>query len=212
MLTNKDAISVPKSSVESWGGRYILPQIEERTPQGVRLKDPYSKMFEDRIVFLAAPVDATSSSDIVAQLLALDAMDNDRNITLYINSPGGSLIDASTIIDAIGLVKSPVATVCIGQASSVAALVLAAGDKGRRAALPNSHVMLFQPESGGNHGQASDITLEASRIKGMRVWMENFLSKSTNTPLEKIHSDIERKLFLTPEEALDYGIIDKIFS
>lgn len=201
--------TMPVASTESYGGRYILPQFEERTPDGIKFVDPYSKMFEQRIVFLAAPIDVTSSSDVVAQLLALDYKETSE-ITLYINSPGGSLIDAATIIDAMNLVRSDIRTVCIGQVSEVSALVLASGTKGKRNALPNAHITLYQPKSSGNRGQASDIMIHSAHIKKMRQWMEELLAQQTGKDAEDVHKDIERELFMNAEEACAYGLVDAV--
>lgn len=193
--------------------RYIVPQIEERTPFGSRTIDPYSKLFANRIIFLSAPIDATSASDVVAQLLALDAADPELDITLYINSPGGSISDMSMIVDAISLIKADVSTICLGLAASAAAVLLAAGTKGKRLALPNARVMIHQPRSGGNgRGQASDIEIQAKEILFMRNWMENFLAERSNKTLEEIKVDLERDKFLSASEALDYGLIDRIIT
>ena len=191
--------------------RYVVPQMEERTPYGVKTVDPYTKLFENRIIFLAAPVDATSASDIVAQLLALQAQDPESDITMYINSPGGSVSDMSMIIDTMAHIKSDVSTICLGLAASAAAVLLSAGTPGKRLALPNARVMIHQPRTGqSGRGQASDIEIQAKEILFMRNWMENFLADHSKKSLDEIKLDLERDKFLSASEALEYGLIDRI--
>lgn len=191
--------------------RYIVPQMAEKTPYGVRHLDPYSKLFDSRIIFLSAPVDATSASDIVAQLLALNAADEEAAITIYINSPGGSLTDMSMIVDTMNHVAAPVSTVALGLAASAAAIILAAGEKGRRMALPSARILLHQPRvEGSGRGQASDIEIQAKEIEYLRERMETFLSAKTGQEISSIRRDLERDKFLSAEDALAYGIIDSI--
>lgn len=192
--------------------RYILPQFEERTANGMRNIDPYSKLFEDRIIFLSTPVDATSASDIVAQLLALNVADKDSDITLYINSTGGNLSDVSMIIDTINLISAPVSTLAIGAAASTAAMLLAAGAKGKRFALPSARIMIHQPRVQGERGQASDIRIHAQEIDYLRQRMENFLVEQTGQDLERISLDLQRDKFMSAEEAVEYGLIDRVIS
>lgn len=191
--------------------RYVLPSFEERTAYGMRNIDPYSKLFDSRIIFLSTPVDATSASDIVAQLLSLNAKDADAPITLYINSPGGSLTDMSMIVDTMNHVKARVSTMAIGLAASAAAVILAAGEPGLRHALPSARIMVHQPRvEGRGGGQASDIEIQAKEIEYLRGNMESLLALRTNQPLETIRRDLERDKFMSAQEAVEYGIIDSV--
>lgn len=191
--------------------RYVLPQFEERTPYGYRRQDPYSKLFEDRIVFLGVQVDDTSADDVMAQLLVLESQDPERDITMYINSPGGSLTALTAIYDTMQYIKPDVQTVCLGQAASAAAVILAAGAPGKRLALPNARVLIHQPSMGGQgFGQASDIEIHARELVRMREWLEETLARHSNTALEKIREDIERDKILTAPEALEYGLVDQV--
>lgn len=191
--------------------RYVLPQMEERTPYGIRNLDPYSKLFDSRIIFLTTPVDATSASDVVAQLLALNAKDPGMDIMLYINSPGGSLTDMSMIVDTMNYVQAPVSTLAVGLAASAAAVILAAGAPGKRLALPSSRIMVHQPRvEGSGRGQASDIEIQAREIEYLRRNMETFLAERTGQSLEQIQLDLERDKFMSSHEAKAYGIIDNV--
>lgn len=191
--------------------RYVLPQFEERTPYGMRNIDPYSKLFDSRIIFLSTPVDATSSSDIVAQLLSLNAKDPDVPITLYINSPGGSLTDMSMIVDTMNHVKAKVSTMAIGLAASAAAVILAAGEPGMRHALPSARIMVHQPRvDGSGRGQASDIEIQAKEIEYLRGNMEEFLANRTGQSIETIKRDLERDKFMSAQQAVEYGILDSV--
>ena len=191
--------------------RYILPQFEERTPYGFKRQDPYAKLFEDRIVFLGAQVDDASADDVMAQLLVLEAMDSERDITLYINSPGGSFTSLMAIYDTMQYVRPDVVTVCLGQAASAAAVLLAAGTKGKRAALPNARILIHQPATGGIQGQVSDLEIQAAEIERMRRLMETTLARHTGREADQIRKDTDRDKILTAEEAKDYGIIDTVF-
>ncbi len=191
--------------------RGIIPQFEEKTRTGTRVLDPYSKLFQDRVIFLDDAVESGVASSIVAQLLALDSDDTAEPIRLYINSPGGSLTDMSMIIDTMNLVKSPVHTLAIGEAASAAAIILAAGERGHRAALPNARIMIHQPRiNGSGRGQASDIEIQAKEIEFLRTNMEKFLADTTNQTLETVKLDLERDKFMSAPEALEYGIIDSV--
>jgi ATP-dependent Clp protease protease subunit len=190
--------------------RYVLPQFEERTPYGVKHTDPYAKMFEDRVIFLGTQVDDTSANDIMTQLLVLESLDADSDITMYINSPGGSITAMAAIYDTMQYIGPDVSTVCLGQAASAASVILAGGAPGKRFALPHSRVMIHQPSSGGARGQASDITVAAQEIKRMRVWIEEVYAEHTGQSVERITKDLARDKFLTSQDALDYGIIDAI--
>lgn len=189
--------------------RYILPQLHERTAMGQRWMDPYSKLFEERIVFLGAPIDDAVADDVMAQLLCLESMDPDREISMYINSPGGSYTAMTAIYDTMQFVRAPVTTVCLGQAASAAALLLAAGSPGKRFALPHARVLIHQPYSEGG-GQGSDIEIQANEILRMRTEMETILSHHTGQSMESIQRDIERDKILTADAAREYGIIDQV--
>jgi ATP-dependent Clp protease protease subunit len=190
--------------------RYVLPQVEERTPYGIKHTDPYAKMFENRVIFLSTQVDDTSATDIMTQLLVLESIDSDTDITMYINSPGGSITAMAAIYDTMQYISPDVSTICLGQAASAASVILAGGAPGKRYVLPHSRVMIHQPSSGGARGQASDITVAAQEIKRMRVWIENIYAKHTGQTVEKISADLARDKFLTAEDALAYGLIDAI--
>ncbi len=191
--------------------RYVLPVIEERTSYGYKRLDPYTKLFEERIVFLGQAIDDTVANDIMAQLLTLESMDPDRDIFIYINSPGGSFTALTAIYDTIQFVKPDVQTICMGQAASAAAVLLAAGAKDKRFALANSRVLIHQPYSEGG-GQGSDIEIQAREILRMRAWLEETLAKHCNRNPEDIRRDIERDKILTSDEALEYGVVDKVIT
>ncbi|HHW50456.1 MAG TPA: ATP-dependent Clp protease proteolytic subunit [Pseudoclavibacter sp.] len=193
--------------------RYILPQFEERTPYGFKRQDPYAKLFEDRIVFLGVQVDDASADDIMAQLLVLESQDPDRDIIMYINSPGGSMTALTAIYDTMQYIRPQVQTVCLGQAASAAAVLLAAGAPGKRLALPNARVLIHQPAIGeSGHGQATDIEIQASEMMRMRTWLEATLAKHSNRTAEQVHKDIDRDKILTAQEALEYGLVDQVLS
>ena len=193
--------------------RYILPTFEERTAYGFKRQDPYTKLFEDRIIFLGVQVDDASADDVMAQLLVLESQDPDRDITLYINSPGGSFTALTAIYDTMQYVKPDVTTVCLGQAASAAAVLLAAGAPGKRLALPNARIMIHQPAMGGQGGgQASDLEIQANEIMRMREWLEETLAHHSGRTKEQISSDIERDKILTAQAALDYGLVDQVLA
>ncbi|MFB7878611.1 ATP-dependent Clp protease proteolytic subunit [Nocardia sp. NPDC056064] len=191
--------------------RYILPQFTEQTSFGIKTSDPYNKLFEERIIFLGNQVDDVSANDIMAQLLVLESQDPDRDITMYINSPGGSFTALMAIYDTMQYVRPDVVTVCLGQAASAAAVLLAAGAPGKRAALPNARVLIHQPSSGGVQGQVSDLEIAAAEIERMRRLMEVTLARHTGRTEEQIRKDTDRDKILTAEEAKDYGIVDQVF-
>ncbi|AUG77225.1 Clp protease [Kitasatospora sp. MMS16-BH015] len=193
-------------------GRYIVPRFVERTSQGVREYDPYAKLFEERIIFLGSQVDDVSANDIMAQLMCLESMDPDRDISLYINSPGGSFTALTAIYDTMQFVKPDIQTVCMGQAASAAAVLLAAGTPGKRMALPNARVLIHQPYTETGRGQVSDLEIQAKEIFRMREQLEEMLSKHSNKDVATVRDDIERDKILTAEEALEYGLIDQIIS
>ncbi|WP_405013328.1 ATP-dependent Clp protease proteolytic subunit [Kitasatospora sp. NBC_01539] len=193
-------------------GRYIVPRFVERTSQGIREYDPYAKLFEERIIFLGSQVDDVSANDIMAQLLCLESMDPDREIQMYINSPGGSFTALTAIYDTMQYVKPDITTVCMGQAASAAAVLLAAGTPGKRMALPNARILIHQPYTETGRGQVSDLEIQAKEIFRMREQLEEMLAKHSNKPVETVREDIERDKILTAEEALEYGLIDQIIS
>jgi len=194
--------------------RYVLPQYEERTAYGFKRQDPYTKLFEDRIIFLGVQVDDASADDVMAQLLVLESQDPDRDITLYINSPGGSFTALTAIYDTMQYIKPDITTVCLGQAASAAAVLLAAGSPGKRLALPNARILIHQPAMGGQGGggQASDIEIQANEILRMREWLEQTLAHHTGRAAEEISRDIERDKILTAASALDYGLVDQVLA
>lgn len=192
--------------------RYVLPNFEERTAYGFKRQDPYAKLFEDRIVFLGVQVDDASADDVMAQLLVLESQDPDSLITMYINSPGGSFTALTAIYDTMQYIKPQIQTVCLGQAASAAAVLLAAGSPGRRLALPNARVLIHQPAMEGMQGQASDIQIVADEIDRMRAWLEDTLAHHSGTPVEQVRRDIERDKILTAEQAKEYGLIDQVLA
>ena len=191
---------------------YYIPQWEERTSYGVRRVDPYTKLFEDRIIFLGTPISDDIANAVMAQLLCLQSMDPERKISIYINSPGGSFTALTAIYDTMRYIKPEVETVCLGQASSAAAVLLAAGAKGKRLALPNSRILIHQPATEGGYGQSSDLEIQAREILRIRALMEQMLADDTGQPVEKISKDVERDKYLTAQDALEYGIIDEVLT
>ena len=189
---------------------YYIPQWEERTSYGMRRIDPYTKLFEDRIIFLGTPISDDIANAVMAQLLCLQSMDSERDIDIYINSPGGSFTALTAIYDTMRYIKPQVRTVCLGQAASAAAVILAAGTKGKRLALPNSRILIHQPATEGGYGQSSDIEIQAREIMRIRELMEGMLSTDTGRDVSEISKDIERDKYLTAEQAKEYGIIDDI--
>ena len=198
------------STATSPSSRYILPSFEERTAYGYKRQDPYAKLFEDRIVFLGVQVDDASADDIMAQLLVLESMDPDRDISIYINSPGGSFTALTAIYDTMKFIKPDVQTVCIGQAASAAAILLAAGSAGKRLALPNSRILIHQPYTEGTFGQTSDIEIQANEILRMRELLEKMIAESSGKDIDQVSRDIERDKILTAEQAVEYGLIDAV--
>jgi ATP-dependent Clp protease protease subunit len=191
--------------------RYILPSFIERTSYGIKEMNPYNKLFEERIIFLGVQIDDASANDVMAQLLTLESMDPDRDIQIYINSPGGSFTALTAIYDTMQFVRPDIQTICMGQAASAAAVLLGAGTKGKRFALANSRILIHQP-SGGGEGQASDIEIQANEILRMRKLLEQMLSSATGRDVETIRKDIERDKILTAEEAKEYGLIDQVIT
>lgn len=189
----------------------VVPYVFERTSQGERGYDIFSRLLKSRIVLLGDEVDDANANIIIAQLLFLEAEDPDKEIHLYINSPGGSITAGLAIYDTMMHIKAPVNTICLGQAASMGAFLLAGGQKGGRMALPNSQMMIHQPH-GGARGQASDIEVTAKEILRLRSRLNYLLAYHTGKPIEDIEKDVERDLFMDPEEALAYGLIDKVLS
>ena len=191
--------------------RYILPQFEERTAYGFKRQDPYTKLFEDRIIFLGVQVDDASADDIIAQLIVLESQDPDRDILMYINSPGGSFSALTAIYDTMQYIKPHITTVCLGQAASAAAVLLAAGSPGKRLALPNARVLIHQPAmEGGGYAQASDIEIHANELIRMREWLELTIAHHTGRDIDLVRKDIERDKILTAQQAKEYGIVDQV--
>jgi len=203
---------VTDSNFLSPQARYILPSFTERTSYGYREQNPYNKLFEDRIIFLGVQVDDASADDIMAQLLVLESQDPDRDITMYINSPGGSFTAMTAIYDTMQYIRPQIQTVCLGQAASAAAVLLAAGAPGKRLALPNARILIHQPASGGDRGQASDIEIQAREMMRLRDWLEETISKHSKRTVEEVKKDIDRDNILTSEEALTYGLIDQVLT
>ena len=200
-------------TIPNFESRYVLPSFEERTAYGYKRQDPYAKLFEDRIIFLGVQVDDASADDVMAQLLVLESQDPDRDIVMYINSPGGSFTAMTAIYDTMQYIRPQVQTVCLGQAASAAAVLLAAGAPGKRLALPNARVLIHQPSAGdGGRGQASDIEIQAKEIMRMREWLEETLSKHSNRSIEQVNKDIDRDKILSAAEALEYGLIDQVLT
>ena len=189
---------------------YFEPSVIEKTPYGERSYDVYSRLLKDRVIFLRGEVNEALANSIVAQLLFLEMEDPDAEISMYINSPGGSVTDGMAIFDTMRYVKPKIRTVCLGMAASMGAFLLMAGEPGMRMALPNSEVMIHQP-SGGASGQATDVQLHAEWLLRTKNKMNALMSEMTHQPLEKIQRDVERDYFMTAQEAKAYGIIDEIF-
>ncbi len=197
----------PHSGMES---RYIVPRFVERTSQGIREYDPYAKLFEERVIFLGVQIDDASANDVMAQLLCLESMDPDRDISIYINSPGGSFTAMTAIYDTMQFVKPDIQTVCLGQAASAAAVLLSAGTPGKRMALPNARVLIHQPYTETGRAQISDLEIQANEITRMRLQMEEMLAKHSSRSADQIREDIERDKILTAEDALSFGFVDQI--
>ena len=190
--------------------RYIMPQFVEKTPYGMKTQDAYSRLFEDRIIFLGVQVDDASADDVMAQLLVLESQDPNRDVMMYINSPGGSMMAMTAIYDTMQYIKPDVQTVCLGQAAYAAAILLASGTKGKRLMLPNARVLIHQPAIDQGFGKATEIEIQAKEMLRMREWLEETLAKHTGQDVEKIRRDIEVDTFLTAPEAKEYGIVDEV--
>ena len=201
---------MPGGLASGMDANYYIPQWEERTSYGLRRVDPYTKLFEDRIIFLGTPINDEIANAVMAQLLCLQSMDSERQISIYINSPGGSFTALTAIYDTMRYIKPDIQTVCLGQAASAAAVLLAAGTKGKRLALPNSRILIHQPATEGGYGQSSDLEIQAKEIMRIRELMEHMLASDIGQDVAKISRDIERDKYLTAQEAVEYGIVDDI--
>ena len=189
----------------------LIPYVVEQTPRGERSFDIYSRLLNDRIVFLGEEVTEQSANLVIAQLLHLESQDPDKDISLYINSPGGSIYAGLGILDTMNFIKPDVSTICVGMAASMGAVLLAGGAKGKRLCLPNSMVLIHQPSSGAR-GQQTDIEIAANETKWLRKHLNEILSGATGQPVEKIQADTERDNYMRPEEALAYGLVDRVIS
>lgn len=187
----------------------LVPYVIEQTPRGERSYDIYSRLLNDRIIFLGEEISSVSANLVVAQLLHLESQDAEKDISLYINSPGGEVYSGLAILDTMNFIKPQVSTICVGMAASMAAVLLSAGAKGKRFCLPHSKVMIHQP-SGGAQGQQTEIEIVAEEIKKTRRELNQILSDASGQPIEKVQADTERDNYLTASEALDYGLIDRI--
>lgn len=187
----------------------LIPMVIEQTNRGERAYDIYSRLLKDRIIFIGTPIDDVVSNLLIAQLLFLEADDPEKDINVYVNTPGGLVTAGLAIYDTIQYVKPSIATICVGQAASMGALLLAAGTKGKRYALPNSRIMIHQPR-GGFEGQATDIGIQAEEIIKIRKRLDEIMAKHTNQSVEKVHKDSERDYFMSAEEAKAYGLVDEV--
>ena len=203
MMNDLYKLALPQSA--------LVPTVIEQTNRGERAYDIFSRLLNDRIIFLSDEVNDATASLVVAQMLFLEAQDPDKDISFYINSPGGSVTAGMAIYDTMNFIKCDVSTICIGMAASMGAFLLSAGTKGKRIALPHSEIMIHQP-LGGAQGQASDIKIRAELILRTRDMLNKILSENTGKPIEEIERDTDRDYFMTAQQALEYGIIDKIYS
>ena len=190
----------------------LIPMVVEQTNRGERAYDIYSRLLKDNIIFLGTPIDDNVANVVTAQLLFLEAEDPDKDISLYINSPGGSISAGMAIYDTIQFIRPDVTTICIGQAASMGALLLASGEPGKRFALPNSRILIHQPSMSGLSGQATDIDIHAREILRLREAMNQILAKHTQQSIDKIKNDVERDFIMTAPQAKEYGIVDQVIS
>ena len=205
-------LSLP--AVHARGDQPLHPAVVRRAHvvRRARRSNPYNKMFEERIIFLGVQIDDASANDVMAQLLTLESMDPDRDIVMYINSPGGSFTAMTAIYDTMQFVRPDISTVCLGQAASAAAVLLAAGTPGKRMALPNSRIIIHQPATEGGYGQGSDIEIQAREILRMRALLEEMLARHSGQLPEKVRKDIDRDKILTADEAKEYGLVDQVLA
>ena len=192
------------------GQSVLVPMVVEQTSRGERAYDIYSRLLKENIIFLGTPIDDAVSNLIIAQLLFLEAEDPERDISIYINSPGGSITAGLAILDTMRFVRPDIVTFCVGQAASMAAVLLAAGSKGKRFSLPNSRIMIHQPSMHGLAGQAADIDIYAKEILRMRETLNTILSEFTGQPVERIARDVDRDYIMSPDQGVEYGMIDKV--
>jgi len=192
------------------GHSVLVPMVVEQTSRGERAYDIYSRLLKENIIFLGTPIDDAVSNLIIAQLLFLEAEDPERDISIYINSPGGSITSGLAILDTMRFVRPDIVTFCVGQAASMAAVLLAAGTKGKRFSLPNSRIMIHQPSMQGLAGQAADIDIYAKEILRMRETLNKILAEFTQQPVDRIARDVDRDYIMSPEQGVDYGMIDKV--
>src|SRR5215472_9307246 len=192
--------------------RYVLPSFVERTSYGIKEMNPYNKLFEERIIFLGVQIDDASANDVMAQLITLESIDPDRDILMYINSPGGSMTSMMAIYDTMQYIQPEIQTFCLGQAASAAAVLLAAGTKGKRMALPNSRILIHQPAVESGYGQSSDLEIQAREILRMRTAMERVIALHTGKDEDQVRRDVERDKFFTAEEAKEYGLVDEVLT
>ncbi len=191
---------------------YLVPQVSEQTSRGTQFSDLYSRMLKDNIIFLDTPVDDQIASLTCAKLIHLESENPDKDISIYINSPGGDITALFAIYDTMQFIKNDIATICLGQAASAAAVLLAAGTKGKRLALPNARILLHQPSGQVGYGQVTDLELAAKEIQRMREILDGILAKHTGQPIERIHADTDRDFVMEANEALEYGIIDTVIT
>ncbi len=208
-----------RNGLSSYGGargaeqaRYVLPSFVERTSYGVKEMNPYNKLFEERIIFLGVQIDDASANDVMAQLITLESIDPTRDILIYINSPGGSMTSMMAIYDTMQYIQPDIHTYCLGQAASAAAVLLAAGTKGKRFALPNARILIHQPAVEQGYGQSSDLEIQAREILRMREAMEQILARHTGQDEDRVRKDIERDKFFTAHEAQEYGLVDEVLT
>ncbi len=187
----------------------LIPTVIEKSQFGERAFDIYSRLLKEGIIFLSGPIDSDTANIVIAQLLFLQSEDPKKDVKLYVNSPGGSVTDGMAIIDTMNHIKNDISTVCVGMAASMASVILSAGTKGKRFALPNAEIMIHQP-SGGSEGQASDIEISAKRIIKMREELNKMLAKNTGQTIQKVEKDADRDYFMSADEAKKYGIVDKV--
>jgi ATP-dependent Clp protease protease subunit len=211
-MINPKEPNVSEHSLRSPQSRYVLPSFVERTSYGIKEMNPYNKLFEERIIFLGVQIDDASANDVMAQLLTLEAIDPDRDITIYINSPGGSMTSMMAIYDTMQFIQPDIQICCIGQAASAAAVLLAAGTKGKRMALPNARILIHQPATEGGYGQSSDMEIQAREILRMRSSMERIIAKHSGRSEEQVRRDVERDKFFSAEEAKEYGLVDDVLT
>jgi len=190
----------------------LVPMVVEQTSRGERAYDIYSRLLKENIIFLGTPIDDTVANLIIAQLLYLEAEDPEKDISIYINSPGGSITAGLAVLDTMKFVKPDIVTICVGQAASMGAVLLAAGSKGKRFSLPNARIMIHQPSMQGLAGQAADIDIYAKEILRMRETLNQILAAATGQPVDRIARDVDRDYILSPEQSVEYGMIDRVIS